>query len=147
MIHGQNDREVILICDGEVTNDETSTGLVDTLGYDQCIISVYATTSNATTNNFTTLKLSEGQDTSNWTAIANFTGDDTTDGFTIPTADTSDPQVVAQLSVDLKKRERYLLMTITPLTSQALTVVARLSQGDETPVGATALGVGVQKIA
>jgi hypothetical protein len=147
MIHGQNDREVILICDGEVTNDETSTGLVDTLGYDQCIISVYATTANGTTSKFTTLKLSEGQDTSNWTAIANFTGDDTTDGFTIAAANSTVPQVVAQLSVDLKKRERYLLMTLTPVTNQAITVVARLTQGDETPVGATALGVAVQKIA
>lgn len=147
MIHGQNDREVILICDGEVTNNETSTGLVDTLGYDQCIISVYATTANGTTSNFSKLTLSEGQDTSNFTAIPAFTGDDTTDGFTIAAADTSNPQVVAQLSVDLKKRERYLLLTAVPVTSQAITAVARLTQGDETPVGATALGVAVQKIA
>jgi hypothetical protein len=147
MIHGQNDREVILICDGDVTAAETATGLVDTLGYDQCVISVYATTADDPTSNFSKLTLSEGQDTSNWTAIADFTGDDTTDGFTIAVADSSNPQVIAQLSVDLKKRERYLLLTLTPTVAQGIAAVARLSLGDETPVGATALGVAVQKIA
>jgi hypothetical protein len=147
MIHAQNEKEVILICDGEVTADETATGYVDTLGYDYCTISVCATTSNATTNNFSTLTLSEGQTTAAWTAIAAFTGDDTTNGFTIAAADTSIPQVVAKLNIDLTKRERYLYLEATPLTSQAICALARLGYADETPTSAANLGVGVQKIA
>lgn len=146
MIHAQNEKQMILICDGAVAANATATGYIDTLGYDYCSISVCATTSNGTTNNFSTLTLSEGQTTAAWTAIAAFTGDDTTDGFTIPDADTSNPQVVAMLNVDLRKRERYLYLAATPLTTQAICALARLGYADETPTSATNLGVGVQVI-
>jgi hypothetical protein len=147
MIHAQNEKDMILICDGDVTNGETATGYIDTLGYDYCTISVCATTSNDTTNNFSTLTLSEGQTTAAWTAIAAFTGDDTTDGFTLAAADTSNPQVVARLNVDLTKRERYLYLAATPLTSQAICALARLGYANETPTSAANLGVAVVKTA
>jgi hypothetical protein len=146
MIHSQNARYQIFICDGDVTAGETATGYIDTLGYDYCNISVCATTSNDTTNDFTTLTLSEGQTTAAWTAIAAFTGDDTTDGFTIAAADTSNPQVVAVMNVDLTKRERYLYLAISPLTSQAICAMGQLLYADETPTTATNLGVGVQVV-
>jgi hypothetical protein len=147
MIHAQSEKDMILICDGGVTNGETATGEIDTLGFDYCTISVCATTSNDTTNNFSTLTLSEGQTTSAYTAIANFTGDDTTDGFTIAAADTSNPQVVARLNVDLTKRERYLKLSATPLTTQAICALARLGYANETPTSVTNLGVAVAKTA
>ena len=147
MIHAQNEREDIVILDGAVTDGATATGFVDTLGYDYCTISVCASTSDDTTNIFTTLKIAEGQTTSAYTTVGVFDGEDTTDGFTInPLADTSVPQVIAKMGIDLTKRERYLKLSVSPQTTQAICALARLGYADETPTSITNLGVAVQVI-
>ena len=142
MIRSQNEATAIMILDGEVTNGETASGYVDTLDYDYCTIDVLATISDNTTNNFTTLDLSEGLVSNAYTAIAAFTG--TADaGFTVPVADTSNPQVVSRFNVDCSKYERYLRMEVAVLTTQAIAVVARLGYTDETPTTVAALGQAV----
>lgn len=141
MIQGQNDKTVLFFCE-EITNAETVSGYVDTQDYDYAVIECLVGTSNATSNNFTTLKLSDGPDTTGFTALATFTGDDTTDGFTIPNADTSDPQVVVRMNVRLDVRRRYLKLEAAALTTQAIAAFAHLSRADETPTSASDMGVG-----
>ena len=143
MIYGQNDKTAVFFIDGALTNGETASGFVDTQDYDFAVIEVVSSTSNDTTNNFTTLTLSEGTATTGYTAIATFTGDDTTDGFAIPAADTANPQVVARLNVRLDKRERYLKLEAAVLTTQAVVAYAHLSHADETPTTVANLGIGV----
>lgn len=143
MIHGQNTRSAILIAGVSTTNAATASGFVDTQDYDFAFIDVCATTSNVVSNNATVLTLSEGTVTTGFTAIAAFTGDDTTDGFTIADADTSDPQVIARMNVKLDKRERYLRLQVSPLTTQIIWAHCILSRADETPDTATLQNVGV----
>jgi hypothetical protein len=69
------------------------------------------------------------------------------DAVRLAAADTSNPQVVARLNVDLTKRERYLYLAVTPLTNQAICALARLGYADETPTSAANLGVAVAKTA
>lgn len=143
MIHAQNERTVILLTPVSTTDGGTATQTADTLGYDYATIDVCSTTSDATENNFSKLILAHGAVTNSFTAIAAFTGDDTTDGFTIGAADTSNPEVVARLNVDLTKYERYLELTINPDTTQTVWAHMRLGYKDETPTSAANMGVTV----
>ena len=131
-------KAAIVISPVSTTNAATATGSIDTKGFDFATIDVLATTSNDTTNNFSVLKLEEGDTTSSYSAVS--TGD--TD-FTIPAADTSNPQVVAQFRVDLRARKRYLKLSASPVTTQTITAVAHLSRADDLPVTATKAGAGV----
>lgn len=143
MIMSQNEKSAIFLHEAAVTNAETVSAALDTQDFDYATIDVCATTSNDVTNNFTTLTLSEGTVSTAFTAIAAFTGDDTTDGFTIPNADTSNPQVVARMNVRLDKRERWLRLQVAVLTTQDIWAHARLGYADETPTTAANMGVGV----
>ena len=131
-------KTAIIIADTGVTNGETASAYIDTKGFDYAVIDVIASTSDDTTNNFSTLTLSEGDTTSAWTAVS--TGD--TD-FDIPAADTSATSVVAQMRVPLEARARYLKLAITPLTTQSIHAIAHLYKGDALPVSATAAGADV----
>ena len=42
-----------------------------------------------------------------------------------------------KFNVDLKGRERYLRLSISPLTTQVITAIANLYRGDEAPVNTT----------
>lgn len=147
MIHAQNEKSTILISATVLTNGATTSATADTLGFDYATIDVCSTTANVTTSNFATCKLYDGTATNSFTAIAAFTGDDTTDGFTIGAADTSNPEVVARLNVDLTKYERYLQLEVSPTTSQTVWAHMRLGYKDETPTSAADLGVTVIKTA
>ena len=131
-------KTAIMISPTSTTNGATTTGTVDTKGFDYAVIDVLATTSNNVTNNFSVLTLAHGDTTSAYTAIS--TGD--TD-FTIPAADTSSAQVVAQMRVDMRARKRYLKLSASPVTTQTITAVAHLYRADELPVTADKAGAGV----
>lgn len=131
-------KTAIMISPTSTTNGATTTGTLDTKGFDYAVIDVLATTSNAVTNNFSVLTLAHGDTTSAYTAIS--TGD--TD-FTIPAADTSSAQVVAQMRVDMRGRKRYLKLSASPVTTQTITAVAHLYRADELPVTAGKAGAGV----
>lgn len=145
MNYGQNDKTVILFNDPDVTAAETQSGYVDTQDFDYAIIEVLVGTADDPTSNFSTLTLSEGLVSNAFTAIATFTGDDTTNGFVIPVADSSNPQVVVRMNVRLDKRERYLKLEAAPTVAQAVLAVAHLSYKDETPTSVSDLGVGVTR--
>ena len=125
----------VVINDSGVTNGETATGNIDTLGYDWLTLDVMMTTSNDTTNNPSTLKLSESDDTvvTNFANISGAVGD--TD-FTIPAADTS-ASAIYKFNVDLRGRKRYIKLSVTPVTTQGVHAIANLGLGDEAPVAAT----------
>ena len=105
---------------------------------DFAVINVKSTTSNAATNNFSVLTLSEGDTTSSYSAVS--TGD--TD-FTIPSADTAADEIVAQFRVDLRSRKRHLKLTCSPVTTQTIWADADLYRADELPVTAAKANAAV----
>ena len=122
---------VLAINQLSTTNGATTTGVIDTLGYDFAEIDVIATSSNNVTNNPSVLKLSESDDATTYTDVSGAVGD--TD-FTIPAVYTntaSDWKV--KFSVDCRPRKRYLKVSVTPITTQILTAIANLHKGDEGP--------------
>lgn len=123
----------VVINDTGVTNGETATGNIDTLGYDWLTLDVFMSTSNDTTNNPSVLKLTESDDTvvTNFAAITKFTGDNAS-GFTIPAAVTSGNWLF-KFNVDCRGRKRYLKLSVTPVTTQQVTAIANLGVGDEAP--------------
>ena len=126
---------VLAINQLSTTNGATTTGVIDTLGYDFAEIDVVATSSNNVTNNPSVLKLSESDDATTYTDVSGAVGD--TD-FTIPAVYTntaSDYKV--KFSVDCRPRKRYLKVSVTPVTTQILTAIANLHKGDEGPNSAT----------
>jgi len=129
-------KSVVVINDSGVTNAETATGNIDTLGYEWMTLDVMMTTSDDTTNNPSTLKLSQSDDTvaSNFADITKFKGDDA-DGFTIPAAVTSG-NWIAKFNVDLRGLKRYLKLSVAPVTTQGVHAVANLGMADEAPVSA-----------
>ena len=128
-------KAAVVINDSGVTNGETATGNIDTLGFDWMKLDVMMTTSNDTTNNPSVLKLSESDDTvvSNFANISGLVGD--TD-FTIPAADTSNSDIYT-FNVDLRGRKRYIKLSVTPVTTQGVHAIANLGLGDEAPVSAS----------
>lgn len=134
-------KQVIAIAPVSITAGATSSGNIDTLGYDWATIDVIATTSNTPSNKPTVLKLSESDDTvsSNFADVTAFVGGGT-GGFTIPSADSS----VAnghKFNVDLRARKRYLKVTLSPQTTQVVAAVANLGRGEQAPVSASKAGV------
>ena len=132
----------IVISPTSTTNAATTTGTLDTLGYDFAVIDVMSTTSNDTTNNFSVLKIEEGDTTSAYSAITALTGDGT-GGFTIPAADTSTPVIVATFHIDLTGRKRHLKLSASPVTTQTIWAQAKLFRGDEIPSTATKANASV----
>lgn len=131
-------KSAIVISPASTTNAATATGTLDTLGFDFAVIDVCSTTSNAATNNFSVLTLSEGDTTSSYSALS--TGD--TD-FTIPAADTAADEVVAQFRVDLRGRKRHLKLSCSPVTTQTIWANAQLYRADEMPITAAKANVAV----
>jgi hypothetical protein len=131
-------KSAIVISPTSTTNAATTTGTLDTLGYDYVVIDVMTTTSNNATNNLSVLTLSEGDTTSSYAAVK--TGD--TD-FTIANASTSVDEVVAQFRIDMRGRKRHLKLTASPLTTQTIWAHATMFKGDDTPVAAADANVGV----
>ena len=88
----------------------------------------------STSNNPTTLKLSESDDTeaTNFSDITGFEGD-ATDGFTIPAVSGTLPTVV-DMNVDCRARKRYLKVTLTPgVATQIVGATAVLGKAKESP--------------
>lgn len=119
-----------------VTNGATANGNIDTQGFDYLEVDVVTSTSNDTTNNPATLKLSESDDTvaTNFSDITEAVGDGS-GGFTIPNAVTSGSWGV-KFRVDLRGRKRYIDCAVSPVTTQVISAVANLGRGDEAPVSA-----------
>jgi hypothetical protein len=131
-------KSVIVISPISKTAAHTATGSFDTKGFDFVVIDVCSTTSDAATNNFSVLTLSEGDTTASYAAIS--TGD--TDFTVASTATAADP-IVAQWRVDMRGRKRYLKVTASPLTTQTIWAHATMFRADDEPVTAAKAGAEV----
>lgn len=136
-------KAVHMLAPTSTTNAATSTGSVDTLGYDYLSIDVIQATSNNTTNNLSVCKLSESDttDATNYSDITKFVGDGV-GGFTVPVADTSNHQLY-KFNLDLRGRKRYIKITMSPVTTQILQAVANLGRAEQSPETATDVGVAL----
>lgn len=134
----QNAGSVAVIAPASTATNATASGVIDTMGYEEVKVCVLLDSAASTSNNPVTLSLTESDDATTYVAIAAFTGD-ATDGFTIPNADSVNPQVV-ELNVDSRARKRYLKVSVTPGTAaQIVGAVAVLGKAkDSTVAGAEA---------
>jgi hypothetical protein len=117
----------------------TATARFDTLGYDQLSIMVRAGTADVVSNKPTVLKLQEADttDATNLVNIAGFVGG--TD-FTIPNANTAATATLQndyQFNVDCRARKRYIVVSISPATTQLIKVVGVQTRGEQSPSNAT----------
>ena len=79
MIHAQNEKEVVMIVPVAISAAATTVGIVDTMGWDNAVISVYlGTTGTSATDNPSILILGESDTqstaTSVLTNVTNLTG-------------------------------------------------------------------------
>ena len=106
----------------------TATGYLDTLGWDYATIVVALTSCASTSEAWTTCTLREGTNSAATTPIVAFSGSDATNatyGYAFEAAANSVEGNVIRMNVDLRKRERYLSLIVTP--DQAAASVAALA--------------------
>ena len=129
MIQTQNMKYLPLFNPISKTAAASASGTVDTRGSDDGpTLTRWATEGTNPTRSV----LVDGSPTDWCTNVPAFIGDDTTTGFTIPAADTDDPQVV-KFEVDLSKRRRYLELAVTAGATQVMSAIALLHKGSRTP--------------
>lgn len=141
MIHAQNDKAVVLLGPGAaIATTATATARIDTLGFEYLSVDVVLDTTSAATDNPSVLKFTEGDDTNASTAITELTGDGAS-GFTIPDNSTS-AATIARFRIDLRKRKRYLKLSVTPIAAggQKIEALARLGRANEAPDTASEAG-------
>lgn len=120
------------------SNDATSTGYVDTLGYNYLIANIHVDTIASTSSKPNELKLSEADvvTPSSTSAIVSMTGGaaiTTSVGFVIPAADTSNADVFC-FKLDLRGRKRYIFAHYSPLDAATIcSAEALLFSGEQTP--------------
>lgn len=137
----QKSKTVVSLLGTGVTNGATVTANIDTLGYKRARVRIIMGTSDGTSDNPSVCKLGEA-DVTNATSFSDITAfvGDGAGGWTIPNANTSDPNVY-EFDVDLRGRKRYLKATVSPTTTQQTVLVADLAGGDTAPVTTTEMGV------
>jgi hypothetical protein len=137
-------KAVLVIAPVSKTNGATASASFDTLGYDHLTLDVAIPTADTTTDGVSVLKLSESDDTTTTvTDIVQFVGGtqvSSTVGFVLPAGKTSGNTLV-KLNVDLKKRKRYLTLTVVPRTTQILAAIANLQRAEQSPISAADAGV------
>jgi len=137
VIHGQNTKFVTLLSPASVGTSATVSGTVDCLGWDYA--QVYLHLATQTAGNTNTISLAEGDTTSSFTTHADFS-------ITTATPSTSATQAYGWM-LDLKKRKRYLRLTLTvPGTAQAADSFAILSRGEAGPDTAAKRGLTAQSV-
>lgn len=111
-----------------VASNATSSGTIDTLGYDYATIFCHHDT---TTTNPQIMRLLEGTNNSPATEVSAFVGDTT---FTIPAVDTDDGiQVV--MHIDLRERERWLSLEVEAAGASAImSGMCILSRAKNSPI-------------
>lgn len=137
MIHSQNNKFVSLLSPASVGTSATVSGTVDCVGWDYAQVFLHLATQTA--GNTNTISLSEGDTTSSYATHADM-------DITTATPATNATQVYGWM-LDLRKRKRYLKMTLTvPGTAQAAAAHVLLSRGEAGPDTATKRGLTAQKV-
>ena len=143
MIYAQNTVHETII-NPQSIGTTAVTGVIDTLGYDHVEILAMLDTA-ATSVTIGTLKLAEGDTTSAYTDITEFTGGTNTGNFTLPTGPgtaAGTGQIIV-FDVDKRKRKRYLRVSLANSAGRLSCVTANLSRGREVPNSATERGAAV----
>jgi hypothetical protein len=142
MFHTQGMGFASVVTPTSTATTATTTGVLDTLGYEDVSIGILLNSQAATSSNPATLKLSESDDLTNYTDVTAFVGD-ATDGFTIPAMSASVATPV-QWNVDCRARKRYLMVTITPAgTTQIVAAGAMLGKAKDMTAALAVAGVVV----
>jgi hypothetical protein len=124
-----NTKSIVKIVGTGITNGATGTANIDRLGYDYVTIDVILGTADAASNKPSTIKVAEC-DTTVVTSFADVSGLVGGTDFTIPNSSTT-LENVYRFNVDCRARKRYLRVSVTPLTTQAVVVAARLGRPEE----------------
>ena len=136
MIASQMSKVVSAVPAAATTN--TTTLVIDTLGFDAASVTV-SRASNAATAFATTLKVEESDNNSDYTNVTGLVGG--TD-FTIPTVTDTASVSVVKFDIDTRVKKRYLKVSACPSTSSAIAVAinARLVRADVAPTTAAEAG-------
>ena len=145
MIHAQNTKGKVLMAltDGAAV---TTTGYVDTRGWDYLTVDVGLDSAAATSNIMRACFLSHSDTTSfgatdKIVAFTGATATSTSAGFTFPTAADTANQTLIRMFMDLKARKRYVELSVTGPTADLIVYGhATLSRGKESPNTVTEAG-------
>ena len=133
----QDNKIELVIQPDDIASDATATGYLDTLGWDYLTMVVALTSCASTSEAWTTCTLREGTNSASTTPIVAFSGSDATNatyGYAFEAAANSVEGNVIRMNVDLRKRERYLSLIVTPDQAAAsVAALAMLSRGREVP--------------
>ena len=137
-------KAVIVIAPVSKTNGATASASFDTLGYDHVTIDIVIPTADTTTDGLSVCKLSESDDTTTTvtdvTAFVGGTATSATVGYVLPAGVTAANSNI-KMNVDLKKRKRYLTLTVVPRTTQILVALGNLQIAEQDPTQAADAGV------
>jgi hypothetical protein len=143
MIYAQTAKYDLVFHPLSIASNATSSGTVDTLGYDfATFIWNMATVAN-TSHYPTTMKLEESDDLTTYAALVPFTGGTATStsvGFVHPALDSSNSTIWVW-NMDLKGHKRYIKATFTPATTMICGCTCQLTRGDVMPDTTTEAGV------
>lgn len=137
-------KAILVIAPVSKTNGATASASFDTLGYDHLTLDIAIPTADTTTDGVSVCKLSESDDTTTTvTDVAAFVGGTQTSatvGYVLPAGKTS-AQTLIKMNVDLKKRKRYLTLTVVPRTTQIVAAIGNLQIAEVEPTQAADAGV------
>lgn len=136
-------KSVLVVASQSATAGATVTGSVDTQGFDWLTLDMVQHTVAAATNKLTVCKISESDttDATNYSDVTALVGGGA-GGFAIPNIDTQNPSMF-KFNLDLKKRKRYLKLSLSPATTQTVYAVANLHIAEQEPTQAADAGVAV----
>jgi hypothetical protein len=148
MLSAFSEKSVYGLLGTGVTNGATVTARIDRLGFDHLSLDLVMGTADVVSNSPSVLKFTEGDTTvlTNASAVTELTGGTATGNFTIPAADTANPNAY-RFNIDLRGRKRYLFLSVSPRTTQQTIFAGRLRRAKETPAATgatTGLGVHLQ---
>lgn len=139
MIHALGMKKLVALKPASIATNATSSTVIDTLGYDHCMLDITLDSQSSTTSAPAVLKLSESDDTTTTvTDVTAFVGGGA-GGFTIPNSGSA--ATIVTFNVDLRARKRYLTLKVTPGdAAQICSAIANLSRGEQAPTSATLAG-------
>jgi hypothetical protein len=147
MIHAQDAKVAVLVAPASIASNTTTSGYVDTRGFDYLEVDLVLGTVAATSSITKSIALSES-DTTAFVAtdvITTFVGSAATStsvGFVWPTVGVTSGSQIIRMGVDIRARKRYIeLYWGAPAVAQTACALARLSRAGEMPNTAAEAGV------
>lgn len=147
MIHAQDGKMAVLVAPASIASNTTTSGYVDTRGFDYLEVDLVLGTVAATSSITKSIALSES-DTTAFVAtdvMTTFVGSAATSatvGFVWPTVGVTAGTQIIRMGVDVRARKRYIeLYWGAPAVAQLASATARLSRAGQMPNTAGEAGV------